>query len=258
MNTFPIIIVNFLKLGIISVYFYLIQRYMDISKYKEWTLCQVKQGWKFFQRNEHKITNFEKKICPFVSKTFKILVFSWKNRTEKKHIFAQKKAQKSTFQIITGKKGHECEKKAHVLFKSTLYDPCELELAPSEPLVPPPPPSPPWQHLCWNVVSSTIDVFSGRRYRLVHQNSFQSNQITQPSRATNLPIKFRPICLGTQLQIKAILLRLKRANRNINLQLCTRFSQFNVDVYKLSFSSEQTFTLASFQDLDVSFYPCWL
>ena len=102
---------------------------MNISKYKEWILCRVNQGWNFFQRNEHRITNFEKQNCLFVSKTFKIVVFSWKNRrfNRKKAHFCQKKAQKSTFQKITGKKSHQCEKKhkkAHVLFKSTLYDPC--------------------------------------------------------------------------------------------------------------------------------------
>ena len=125
------IIVNFLNLGIISVYFLSYPKvYMNISKYKEWTLCRVKQGWKFFQRNEHRIINFEKNICLFVSKTFKIVVLLWKNRrfNRKKTHFWKKKAQKSTFQRITGKKSHKCEKKhkkAHVLFKSTLYDPCD-------------------------------------------------------------------------------------------------------------------------------------
>ena len=50
---------------------------------------------------------------------------------EEKHIFAKKKHKKTLFRKLQEKKSHKCgkkHKKAHVLFKSTLYDPCIIKL----------------------------------------------------------------------------------------------------------------------------------
>ena len=66
----------------------------------------------------------------FVPKTFRIVVFSWKNRTlnRKKHFFAQKSIKKHFLNILAKKKAmmiKKKHKKAHVLFKSTPYKACQ-------------------------------------------------------------------------------------------------------------------------------------
>ena len=64
-----------------------------------------------------------------MSKTFRKVVFSWQNMrlNRKKHIFHKKSTKKHFQTISVEKKNNDDEKthkNAHVLFKSTLYDPC--------------------------------------------------------------------------------------------------------------------------------------
>ena len=97
---------------------------MDISKYKSELYAEWSKAEHLFPKNEHRITNFEKNFCLFVSKTFKIVVFLWKNRrfNRKKSTFFQKK--KSTKKHFSE---NYKEKKPRVWKKSTKKHMCFLK-----------------------------------------------------------------------------------------------------------------------------------
>ena len=110
-----------------SIYFHHIQRYIwAVVIYRSKLYAERSEAKKFFSRKISTVQKTLKKIHFFVFKTFRILVFSWKNRglNRKKHIFAQKKHKKALSEYFCQKKSNDDEKKhkkAHVLFKSTPY-----------------------------------------------------------------------------------------------------------------------------------------